>query len=170
MVTTIKNAFTPEECAKLRSYFLNPEEGKILRGELSDVRKSEVCFLKDRKEAEWIYTKLRSILMQINAMRYSMVLFDFSENLQLGKYGIGGKYDWHEDYAPGFPIPRKLSAVIQLSEPSEYTGGDLEFNDEVATRGLGDLIVFPSTLSHRVTEVTCGERFSLVAWLSGIKA
>ena len=31
----------------------------------------------------------------------------------------------------------------------------------------GDIVVFPSYLMHRVTPVTRGERYSLVAWACG---
>jgi len=34
-------------------------------------------------------------------------------------------------------------------------------------RKQGTVIVFPSFLKHRVTEVTRGKRYSLVQWLNG---
>jgi PKHD-type hydroxylase len=68
-------------------------------------------------------------------------------------------------------ISRKLSLVLQLTDPSEYEGGNLQvligsepLNVE-KRRGL--ICAFPSFTIHQVTEVTKGSRQSLVVWLSG---
>ena len=67
---------------------------------------------------------------------------------------------------------RKLSIVIQLSDPKDYDGGDFEFFDEGGNgkfRGKGSVLVFPSVHMHRVTEVTSGVRYSLVSWAEGLR-
>lgn len=89
-----------------------------------------------------------------------------------------GFYNWHNDVQWESPNcgHRKLSMVIQLSDPSEYEGGDLEIQtihlgppDPTVLRKQGNVIVFPSFLMHRVTPVTKGTRYSLVAWMEGPK-
>jgi PKHD-type hydroxylase len=69
--------------------------------------------------------------------------------------------------------PRKLSMVLQLSDPSEYDGGDLEFYVQSepikAEKKKGIVYVFPSWVLHRVTPVTRGTRRSLVMWIAGPK-
>ena len=72
---------------------------------------------------------------------------------------------------------RKLSMTLTLSDKSEYEGGDLEFDYKStkgkvipvidAMRNKGSLIVFPSFIWHRVTEVKSGKRNSLVCWNIG---
>jgi len=66
---------------------------------------------------------------------------------------------------------RKLSVTVQLSDEDSYEGGDLQFmiNNRIenAPRKKGTVIVFPSFILHRVTEVTKGKRNSIVGWLSG---
>jgi PKHD-type hydroxylase len=65
---------------------------------------------------------------------------------------------------------RKLSLVCQLSDPSEYEGGELQINTgEIFTpeKQKGTVILFPSYLLHRVTPVTKGTRRSLVLWIEG---
>lgn len=79
----------------------------------------------------------------------------------------GDKYDWHSD---GAASGRVLSVVIQLSEATEYAGGELQLDlgSEVQTpdvRPKGSVIVFPAQRRHRVAPVTAGFRRSLVAWL-----
>jgi len=62
-----------------------------------------------------------------------------------------------------------LSFTLFLSEPSSYQGGALvlEFPDseEAVRLGAGDVIVYPSTLLHRVEPVTEGERLVCVGWI-----
>ena len=84
-----------------------------------------------------------------------------------------GKYDWHHDVWLESPRPfdRKLSVVVQLSEPDDYEGGAFEFfgvqqpGSTFAPRG--SLLLFPSFLQHRVLPVTKGLRRSLVTWVEG---
>jgi len=81
-----------------------------------------------------------------------------------------GHYNWHADTyinRPGFN--RKLSLVVQLSEPSDYEGGVFSFFDGVPEefKERGSIIVFPSFRPHRVEPVTKGLRRSLVSWIEG---
>ena len=78
---------------------------------------------------------------------------------------------------------RKLSVTCQLSDQTEYKGGELEFDfrnydpymrDEVEhvkqakdILTKGSIIVFPSFVWHRVKPVTEGTRYSLVLWNLG---
>lgn len=86
-----------------------------------------------------------------------------------------GKYDWHHDVWLDSPRPfaRKLSVVVQLSDPSEYDGGTFEFFDVPHPGEMfaprGSVLLFPSFLQHRVLPVTRGLRRSLVTWVEGPK-
>jgi PKHD-type hydroxylase len=98
------------------------------------------------------------------------------EDVQVGRYGINGHYDWHEDIFAPCPenFQRKLSCSIQLSDPDTHEGGDLVIRtspkgDETITapRAQGSVIIFPSFMVHKVTPVTSGERYSAVGWMRG---
>lgn len=84
-----------------------------------------------------------------------------------------GKYDWHQDVWLESPRPfdRKLSVVVQLSEPDDYEGGTFEFfgvqHPGVTFAPRGSMLIFPSFLQHRVLPVTKGLRRSLVTWVEG---
>ena len=75
------------------------------------------------------------------------------------------------DFGNDATSTRKLSVSVQLSDPSEYEGGDLELmvnrNYIKVPKEKGTIIFFPSYLTHRVTKVTSGKRNSLVAWFHG---
>ena len=66
---------------------------------------------------------------------------------------------------------RKLSVSIQLTDPEEYEGGELNFfiNKDVieAPKTKGTVIIFPSFFMHKVKMVTKGVRKSLVIWIHG---
>src|SRR5690606_9311704 len=93
-------------------------------------------------------------------------------NIQLARYDSSdrGFYDWHRDFDRIAPR-RKISVSIQLSRPDEYDGGDLELLvDREPCRpekDRGSFIAFPSFTLHRVSPVTRGTRWSLVAWVVG---
>ncbi len=95
-----------------------------------------------------------------------------AERLQFSAYRPGEYYDWHMDLgARGAFALRKLSVSVQLNDPSEYEGGDIEVSIGTATsranRALGTVILFPGYAMHRVLPVTRGVRYSLVAWIVG---
>jgi len=117
------------------------------------------------------------------------------ENMQFTKYGVGEFYGWHNDagischYKPvsvgnhhegraqdfvneNLELVRKLSFVLQLSNPEDYEGGNLQLlaedgNSYFAPRKRGTIIVFDSRTQHRVLKVTKGIRKSLVGWVVG---
>lgn len=93
--------------------------------------------------------------------------------LQYTVYNEGDYFDWHYDDPGeyGNHNIRKLSFTLQLSEESEYEGGDLEFDDlkenYTVPKQRGTIIFFDSRLKHRVTKVTSGTRRALVGWIGG---
>jgi PKHD-type hydroxylase len=92
------------------------------------------------------------------------------------EYGPEDLFHWHfdEDLADHNEHPRKLTAILMLSEPSEFEGGQFEMRlPEMPVRQIpmsrNDLIVFPSYNLHRVLPITKGVRRTLVSWAHGPK-
>ncbi len=100
---------------------------------------------------------------------------DFAVQYTTYKGEDEGHYDGHQDmdFINDKFADRKLSVVIQLSDGSEYEGGDFlfEFNTDIhkveGFRTKGSILVFPSFLKHKVEKVTNGTRNSLVSWVVG---
>jgi PKHD-type hydroxylase len=96
-------------------------------------------------------------------------------DLQFTEYhgSANGKYDWHQDVwlESTRPFDRKLSLVVQLSDPGDYEGGAFEFfgiqHPGATFAPRGSMLIFPSFLQHRVLPVTKGLRRSLVSWVEG---
>jgi len=136
-----------------------------------DVRRSQVSWLENNAESTWVFRKLSEVGATLNAQHYRFDLTGFGEMLQLTNYNQSehGMYGWHQDFGGG--ISRKLSMVVQLADPSEYEGGNLQImsgsNPLTVRKQRGLIAVFPSYALHQVTPVTQGSRQSLVAWISG---
>jgi PKHD-type hydroxylase len=136
-----------------------------------DIRRSNVDWLSNTPDTHWIFERLANVGAQLNAEHFRFDLTGFGESLQLTHYdqSENGMYGWHQDY--GSKISRKLSLTVQLTDASEYEGGNLQVmttGQPVNVRKQRGLIaVFPSYVLHQVTPVTQGSRQSLVAWISG---
>lgn len=159
-----------------------PEDGSIgFNGEVNkeDYRTSEIRWIptfnyKSREIVDilWHFAK------EANRNAFGFDISDLPD-IQYTKYSAAnnGKYDWHIDTFWGNPtcFDRKISIVIQLSDPSEYEGGDFLLDqqypqpDPIELKQKGSVLVFPSFIPHCVTPITKGERKSLVSWIQGPK-
>lgn len=147
------------------------KEAKIEKGIINhDIRKSNVVSIDPENEG-WIYDKLGTACILVNANKYKFNILGFQSKLQLTTYNTGDFYGWHMDSGRGRNSIRKLSITIQLSDPDEYDGGELQFlsaKKEInAPKEKGTAIVFPSYVYHRVQPVIRGTRKSLVGWIAG---
>ena len=197
-----KSALTPKFCDDVIQYALQQKEvmartsgydanKKLNKEEVLDLkrkRNSDLVWLNDT----WIYKELHPYVHEANAKAGWNFQWERSESCQFTKYKLNQYYDWHCDsWDKPYDRPgkldhgciRKLSMTCQLTDGSEYTGGELEFDfrnydphmrDELKHRiqckeilSKGSIIVFPSFVWHRVKPVTSGTRYSLVVWNIG---
>lgn len=174
-----ENFLSPEECDFIINYTkkLNLKQGTLAnlkngKPKLDkNYRKSEVCFINPTEELRPLYEKITSTILDLNEKFFGFNVFGLLEGLQFTSYKApGGNYGRHVDCGYGLTV-RKLSFVIQLTDPKKYKGGDLNLyyssTPTISKKDRGFLIVFPSYALHEVTPVTKGERNSLVGWVSG---
>lgn len=148
------------------------EVGDNVQTVIPEVRSAGVSWIGIEKENAFIYERLIQTIMAVNGQYYGFDLFGFAEKLQFTTYKEGDHYIWHDDLVHASNMsPRKLSLTVQLTDPSEYDGGELELRaggtGDIAKKDLGVVSIFPSFYSHCVRPVTRGVRRSLVAWVSG---
>ena len=189
------SAFSDKLCDEILAYALTKKESvgtigsikdpKLEEKDLHKTRKSNVVWLDDR----WIYRLIHPYIHTANKNAGWNFEWDFSEACQFTKYKLNQYYDWHSDsweeaygeeekniYYRG--KIRKLSVTCQLTDESEYVGGELEFqfrNKDKSNlirkcpevKPKGSIVVFPSFVWHRVKPVTKGTRYSLVCWNLG---
>lgn len=170
----LSDVFSRQECERLVYNF--DSEVKIsstVNGE-SGVRKSKSIMISRNDDSEWIYERLLKVAHETNQSKFR---FNIDYNcilaIQFTKYEEGDYYDWHVDTGTTpDTCCRKLSITIQLSDPSSYKGGKLEFgmNDNnimAASSDQGSATIFSSLVRHRISKITHGNRYSLVAWVTG---
>tara|TARA_B100000378_G_C17870850_1_gene352019 strand:- start:82 stop:630 length:549 start_codon:yes stop_codon:yes gene_type:complete len=150
------------------------EKGLTENGD-SDSRKVNVKFL--HQEFNWINSLMFGYAMFANCenFKYELSTCDV-EGVQLSRYTLGQFYNKHMDFNGDSGTKahtRKLSMSLQLSDEESYDGGDLILyydGDAYPTpKSKGTVIVFDSRLTHEVTPVISGERYSLVKWIHGDK-
>lgn len=148
------------------------EAAAIVRGYgLTTTRQTTISWLQTTEHANQPYfMAIANDVLKVNADKWNFDLWGFLDSLQYTVYRAGDEFGWHVDCGPKLP-PRKLSVSVQLSDPSEYEGGDLQLQVsetiETAPREKGTVVIFPSFIMHRVTPVTKGVRRALVAWIAG---
>jgi PKHD-type hydroxylase len=168
--------FSPAEC----DHVVALAENLALRaGTIDDAtktdaaqRNSSVTFIPRGGDAAWLYEKIVVTALQANREAWNFQL-DGDEAIQIARYDIGQHYIGHIDVGMSGPYSlRKLSVVVQLSDPADYEGGELVFYSSseklvAAPRGRGEMILFPSYALHQVKAVTAGRRYSLAHWIIG---
>ncbi len=171
-----ENAFLNEEYDYINNLKgLYPfEKAKVVDDTINEdhkARKSQIKWLYHDEKSDWLYSKIENMVMEANQV-WNFDLYSIRDSIQYTEYYEGGgHYDWHMDIGP-YPINnRKISITIQLSDPDDYVGGDLEIwtgnGLQTCARQKGSALLFPSYMLHRVTPVTSGTRKSLVLWVGG---
>ena len=197
-----KSAIPSRLCDDIIKYGLSKKEVLARTGGFQDKKltKDEMAILKRRRHSDvtwldelWIYRELHPYVQEANKLAGWNYEWDRSESCQFTKYKLNQYYDWHCDsYNKPYDIKdnknqngkiRKLSMTLQLTDGSEYEGGELEFDfrnydpplrdeskhlrqaKEILSKG--SIIVFPSFVWHRVKPVRKGTRYSLVMWCLG---
>ena len=171
--------FDEEFIRRIHEFYdtLPTEIGGVGEGNAVDtnIRKTEQHWL-NRSGNYDIFDKFTELAIEANAANWGFDIVNIP-SMQLGEYHSKylGFYDWHADnnfFSDSF-YDRKISLVLQLSDPSEYEGGNLLFDgDEAPVPGRSDkgsVIAFPSYVTHTVTPVTKGVRRTLVTWIEGPK-
>jgi PKHD-type hydroxylase len=168
-----EGSLSDEDCDKIIELgkTQKQEDATIFRnvsGNADDVRKSKVSWIID----PWLNDYQNYFFKVANANAFGFVA-DLLPDAQFTTYNEGDHYTWHYDvnWEADRGYDRKLSMVIQLSDPKDYEGGIFEFEETLPKlenfQTRGSVLVFPSYLRHRVTKITKGERKSLVNWLEG---
>ena len=145
-------------------------------------RKCKVSWLRDK----WLYKIINPYIHEANKNAGWNFQWDWNETSQFTIYEKGHYYGWHTDSGKVVKHSskningkvRKLSLTLQLTDKTEYEGGDFQFKwllaDKVETitvddaKDIGTIIIFPSFTHHQVMPITKGKRESLVNWSVGL--
>jgi len=182
------NYVTPAICDQVISQALNLEQQIPNLGYDSAIqneqfRRSRVRWIDIAKNPEFtfIHDMMWKAMITINRDWFGFNVTHLPP-MQFTEYdeSYKGEYQLHQDvfWVNSGSSHRKVSLVLQLSNPADYEGGNLMFEkvgahptdgDYDAMKRRGTIIGFPSFVYHKLTPVTKGKRYSLVAWFEGPK-
>jgi PKHD-type hydroxylase len=144
------------------------------------LRKSSIWFVRpDDAELKFIFPELWKLALRANDDWFGFHLSRL-DYVQIARYESesGDRYGRHHDVFwlnrdPAYH--RKLSCVVQLTNPADYDGGDLVFHgveeqpSAAEMREQGTAVFFPSFVEHEAKPVVKGVRYSIAAWFDGPK-
>ena len=181
MATTTEPLFSPEQCQNII------DAGHAEKPQVAEVGMNKPKGGVDKKKRtttiSWIpfgklpqmYKAVENQLSVVNLNHFGFENVGITEPAQFTEYPKGGFYDWHMDLnafgQDGQNPIRKISMTLLLSDPKDFTGGDLMFSEMGDNKPLplkqGQAIFFASFLRHKVAPVKKGIRRSMVMWFGG---
>jgi PKHD-type hydroxylase len=181
-----KSIFTPDECDLiLREGMKIPSQRAVMGPDTpikdESYRRSDIRFIRktENPNLEFLFDKAWKLAIEANNdwFNFHITKLDY---MQLAEYSSEeqGEYKTHQDvfWMNGDPFyHRKLTCIIQLTDPNEYEGGDFGLYDvteapnKEVIRERGTAIFIPSFVFHSASPVTKGKRHSLAIWFDGPK-
>ena len=172
-----KSYLNKEDCEEIiaQAKLLPTQDAVVGLGEdahVAEYRKSKISFIQAN---DWRFSKLFDALWKTQ-MEANKDFFNIHVNrldfVQFAEYDSAyeGEYVDHTDTFWMNDDPthhRKISCVLQLSDPNDYEGGDLtffqcnEYPDKEDIRQQGTVIFFPAFIDHQANPVLNGTRYSL---------
>ena len=169
------NFLTKEECDVLLGFSLDNLTLKpaslTININPDKIRKSKVEFYNYNEKFPFLMEKIEKVVNEYLHVKGCDFNYKNSE-FQFTEYKVGDFFNWHVDVDTYQPIKKRYcSVVILLNE--DYEGGDLEIklhdgNTIKLDKKIGNMVIFLSTMEHRVTPILRGDRYSLVNWIGVI--
>ena len=174
MLVTIPNVLNKEDISVIQDLMAtaNFHEGTASAGsEARRVKNNHEMFVSEVEKQ-----RLDNLVMGKLVRNPTYIAAAFAKRIATpfyAKYSEGMSYGKHiDDPLMGPPNQRyrtDISITIFLNDPEDYDGGELSiitaFGEQQVKLKAGDAALYPSSSTHRVAEVTRGERLVAVTWL-----
>ena len=180
MVLTIPGVLAPDELATCRDVVMDAAwtDGRVTAGSQSEQTKNNLQLPEEsaaaREAGRIVLDALgRSALFFTAALpkRIFPPLFNcYTGNTNAFGDHVDNAMRTHA--ATGERIRTDLAATLFLSQPDEYTGGELVIDDAFGVQTVklaaGDMVLYPASSVHRVERVTRGARVASFFWLESM--
>ena len=153
---------------KLKNEKSSWQDGKKTAGSHAAKIKNNFQLDKNSKTSIELKEKITHKIIS-NPLLKSFTLPSLIHGLMFSKSLTGNGYGLHIDN-PYMPTGRSdLSFTLFLSEPEDYKGGNLCIQTlnrtETIKLSAGEIIIYPSTQLHSVSQVDEGVRYACVGWI-----
>lgn len=164
------NLFTSDEVTSILKYMGQTSDTTYpvyIDGNYNDVGcKMQSYELEWNKNTNWIFLKLQNWIDTLNLG----IKLIHPPHAVFRKYEVGDFFIKHTDQPPNPTPKRYLSVGIQLSNESEYEGGNIYIyknsDVEIMPKSIGYTYLFGIKVPHEVTRITKGTRKSLTIFIS----
>ncbi|MDP1894409.1 MAG: Fe2+-dependent dioxygenase [Hydrogenophaga sp.] len=181
MILVLKNLFSPEELASIRSD-LGPQapwiSGASSAGGQAVTQKNNQQLAQDSALAKALQQRILHAV-QADPLFFSAALPHKIFNPLFNRYsGASNHYGPHIDGAvlhsrqTGERVRTDLSCTVFLNDPADYGGGELTVHDTYGAQSIklpaGHAVLYPGTSLHEVRPVTRGERLASFFWIQSM--
>jgi len=175
MLVHIPQVLSPDEVARAREALEKAAwvDGKVTAGDQAAKAKFNLQIPEDSPAAREVGELILRALGRNPTFNSAALPFRVLQPL-FNRYDVGMKFDAHVDGAiravPGAGIRMRadVSSTLFLTPPEDYDGGELVIEDTYGSHKLklpaGDMVVYPASSLHYVTEITRGSRWSSFFW------
>lgn len=115
-----------------------------------------------------VMKKLQDLMLEINYSFWNIDVWGMYEEPSVLRYNPSLNLTsqvWHTDY---FEKDRsKVSMSVLLNKPTKGGRFQILHNDMFVDLEVGDALIFPGWLAHKIHAVKSGERKAVVSWLAG---
>jgi PKHD-type hydroxylase len=177
----IRGVLTPDQVRHCREVLGDAEwvDGRVTAGDQSGLAKHNLQLPEDAPQSKVLgEVVIKALAGNARFMSAALPLKVYPPLFNRYREGMG--FGDHIDNAvrispvTGARYRTDISCTLFLSEPADYDGGELLFEDGVSARPIklpaGDMILYPATTVHRVAPVTCGERWASFFWVQSMVA
>jgi PKHD-type hydroxylase len=161
----IQKLLTSEQITEIKEALKGAEwqDGKLTTShDLKDVKSNKQILEKD------VIEKVEKALLASPAFRNSVLLKGFCKTM-IVKYEKDMHYGTHSDAWIQNGRRADFSFTLFLNDKDDYEGGELIIEEMGMEKRIkldsGSLLVYPSTVLHRVNKVTNGVRLVAVGWV-----
>ncbi len=163
-IFTIDNVLSDDECSRLIEFGKKHVQPGVDKYPRMFTTSFHACLLELNDP---VHDKLQDAYRQI--VDFFEFDISFVEPMELKRYTTDDYFGQHVDnyYSINQNLDRKITVVLQLTDDTEYNGGDLNIFGQMGNKKKGSLTAFPSFFPHKVDIMTHGERWSLILWMWG---
>jgi len=171
---SVPRLLTPEQCEAVRQdalatgfvkAFARSADGAKYKDKK---RTNELTRLPRNPDREWLYELVLRKTEEVNQDNWRFAVSGI-EDVLVTRYKPMKRAKWHFDTYVG--SGRKILCVVNLSAPESYWRGGLQVRARHENKAIaplqGSATWFPAYMEHRAKAPWWGERFSMVAIMTG---
>ena len=177
MLLTINNVLNQQEISVTRDLLGQGTfvDGKFTAGSEATRVKNNEEFAVDEK----LFQPLNNLIMGKLVQNPTYLAAAFPKQILApiyARYTSGMRYGNHIDDPLMGPVGNRfrtdIAITVFLNNPDEYEGGELviktNYGEHQVKLNAGDAVMYPASSTHRVNEVTSGERLVAVTWVQSM--